>query len=296
MGIPKISSFVARGFSFIIHLIVISLMGLAVSTATFGQEPLVLGVHPYLPYETIEEKFAPLAAYISEKIGRPVVVRVGGSYQDHIAAIGRDQLDIAYIGPAEYVSLVKKYGPKPLIVCQETDGLPFFRGIIIVRNDSPAASLADLGEGNFAFVDKHSTMGYLVPLAMLQQENPLLITTERYQFLKTHEDVVLAVLAGDFAAGAVKEAVYHKFKAKGLKALVVTPVIAEHLFVARSTLAAATVNQLRSVLLNLETTPEGHDVLQSIKLSLTGFAPVSDDDYNSLRQLFDRIDQKDNVR
>ena len=69
--------------------------------------------------------------------------------------------------------------------------------------------------------------------------------------------------------------------------LTATPVIAEHLFVARSTLAETTVNQLRMALLTLEETPEGLNVLRSIKASLTGFSPVTDSAYNSLRQILD---------
>ena len=97
----------------------------------------------------------------------------------------------------------------------------------------------------------------------------------------------MGVLVGDFEAGAVKEAVYQRFKLKGLRMLTATPAIAEHLFVTRSTLAETTVTQLRTAMLKLKETPGGLNVLRSIKASLTGFSPVTDSAYNSLRQILD---------
>ncbi|MBN2333877.1 MAG: phosphate/phosphite/phosphonate ABC transporter substrate-binding protein [Deltaproteobacteria bacterium] len=278
-----------------IRLTIIMLSVLILTTPAWSQKPLLLGIHPFLPYETLEKKFAPLAAYLGQELDRLVIVRIGSSYQDHIDATGHDQVDMAYLGPAEYVMLVEKYGPRPLIACQETDGETFFRGVVVVRNDSPATSLAALEEGEFAFVDRHSTMGYLVPLAMLQQENPHLIAERRYRFLKTHEDVALGVLAGDFAAGAVKEAVFQRFKTRGLKMLTATPAVAEYLFVASSTMPAMTVERLRLALLNLKMTAEGRQVLYAIKESLTGFSPVCDADYDSLRQMLALPKQEEGV-
>ena len=296
MEIVKILFFKPRGFYFRLNFIGIFLLILAINHPSFAQEPLLLGVHPFLPYEKIKEKFTPLAEYLSDELDCPVVVRVGGSYQDHIKTVGHDQLDIAYIGPAEYVAMVKKYGPKPLIVCQVTDGSPFFRGIIIVRDDHPAKSLADLGKGEFAFVDPHSTMGHLIPRVILQQENPLLIANQRYRFLKTHDNVALGVLAGDFEAGAVKEAVFKRFKPSGLKMLAATPAIAEHLFVARSTLADSTINQLRAAMLKLNKNQTKQNVLKSVKASITGFSLVRDDAYNSLRQILEYMPEKGSVK
>ncbi len=282
----------SRFFYFTINLIFVTLLALSSGKSSWSQEPLKLGVHPYLSYIEIETKFAPLVAYLSAEIGRPIVVRVGSSYQEHIDAIGRDQLDFAYIGPAVYVSMVDKYGSKPLIVCQDTNGSPSFKGIIIVRDDNPATGLADLGEGEFAFVDPHSTMGYLIPMTMLQHENPLIIANQHYQFLKTHKNVALGVLSGDFEAGAVKEEIYHKFKPQGLKILAATPAIAEHLFIASNKLSNDLVKQIRMAMLKLNKTQINHNVLKSIKTSITGFSLVEDDAYNSLRMILGKVQKR----
>ena len=284
----KIDIFSHKCIRNIVCILLISLFfaaGLFSAAPAFSQKPLLLGVHPFLPFKAIEQKFTPLAEYLSRKIGHPVILRVGSSYQEHLDAIGRDQLDIAYIGPAAYVEMVAKYGQKSLLACQETEGSTFFTGIIVTRSEQKAKSLAELPIGEFAFVDSHSTMGYLIPRIMLLHDNPGFITGHYYQFLKTHENVALGVLAGDFIAGAVKEAVYQKFKKRGLKALAVTPPIAEHLLVARSDLNHGLLKALRSALLDLKNIPAEVSILTSLKPSLTGFSAVRDQDYNSLRLL-----------
>lgn len=273
----------------IFFLLALSLAILAVSAPSRGQTPLLLGVHPYLPCHQIKEKFTPLAVYLSREMDRPVRIRIGSSYQAHINAIGRDQLDIAYIGPAEYLLMEKKYGPKPLIARQVTYGHPTFKGIIFVRDDSHVTSLADLGKGEFAFVGTNSTMGYLIPLIMLKKENLPLIAGHHYKFLKTHEDVVLGVLSGDFEAGAVKEETYEKFSAQGLRILATTPSVTEHLFITRSSLDQSVITRLQKALIKLGNNDAGQKILHAIKASITGFAPVTEDDFMSLKQMLAQL-------
>ena len=72
--------------------------------------PLVLAVHPYLPAEELTSRFTPLAEALARAVGRPVTVRVGRSYAEHVEAIGSDGVDLAYLGPATYVTMVSRYG------------------------------------------------------------------------------------------------------------------------------------------------------------------------------------------
>ena len=66
------------------------------------KKPLIFAIHPYLPYETLKERFSPLVNYLAKNIDRKIIIRVGDSYRGHIRAIGENRVDIAFIGPAEY--------------------------------------------------------------------------------------------------------------------------------------------------------------------------------------------------
>ncbi len=255
----------------------------ACAAESSGQKPLILAVHPYLPKDEIISRFKPLADYIARAVGRPVQVRVGRDYEEHIDAIGTDSVDIAYMGPAEYVKLVAKYGKKPLLVRQEIDGQPLLKGEIIVRQDSPLQSLKELKGKRFIFTDINSTMGSIIPQKMLIQSGVPLTSLVSYKFVEGHDNVALAVLAGDYDAGAIKEETFQKYAPKGLRALAHSLSVYDHLFVASARLPAELVGTLRSSLLKLNGLPEGRTVMASIHPGMTSLVAASDSEYDNLR-------------
>lgn len=248
-----------------------------------GQKTFILAVHPYLPKNEIISRFKPLADYIARSIGRPIEVRVGRDYEEHIDAIGTDNVDIAYMGPVPYVKLVAKYGNKPLLARQVIAGQPFLKGEIIVRQDSPLQSLSELKGKRFIFTDPDSTMGSVLPQKMLAKSGVTLASLGGYKFVEGHDNVALAVLAGDFDAGAIKEETFQQYEAKGLRALVHLPPVYDHVFVTSAKLPAELVDTLRSLLLKLNDSPEGRSIMASIHPHMTALVAPKDSEYDSLR-------------
>lgn len=253
-------------------------------------EPAILAVHPYLPATEVVARFTPLADYLARELGRPVRVRVGRDYEEHIEAIGKDRVDIAFMGPAPYVKLVERYGKKPTLARIEVNGQPYLRGVIVVRADSPVQGLSGLKGRRVAFGDPDSTMSHLVPQYMLEKAGVPLRTLSHHRFLGAHKNVALAVLAGDFDAGAVKEEIYREYAPQGLRALATSPPVADHLFVARSDLPAAEVERLRAALLRLKDAPGGAAIMDSIHKGMTAMVGASDTDYDSLRTILRSIE------
>jgi len=242
---------------------------------------LTLQIHPYLPVQELFDRFAPLAKYLTEKTHIQVTCRVSKNYQEHIELVGKDGVDLAYMGPASYVIMTGKYGRKPLLARLEINGTPLFQGVIITRQGSSIRTIRDLKGKSFAFGDPNSTMSYFVPLFMMQKAGVGKDMLGKQDFLSSHQNVALGVLMGDFDAGAVKEEVFVQFKERGLSDLAWSPKISEHLFVTNSTLPGKTVDILKSALLGL------HDkaVLSSIKPEVSALVPVSDSDYDNLRTI-----------
>jgi phosphonate transport system substrate-binding protein len=248
-------------------------------------DPLILGVHPYLLPAEIAARFAPLAGYLDRQLGQRVQVRVGRDYDQHIETIGRDTIDVAYVGPASYVKMVARHGAKPLLARIEIKGKPAVTAYIAVRADSPLRKLADLRGRRFAFGDANSTMGTIVAQHVLRRAGVGLESLGGYQYLGSHRNVALAVLSGDYDAGAVRKEVYDELQARGLRVLLKLPEVSEHLFVTRSDLPAAQVTRLRQALLGLKDAPGGAAILQAIDREMTAMVPVSDADYDSLRAI-----------
>ncbi len=263
--------------------VLLIVLGLSLPAIVRAGEPLILAVHPYLRLDELVKRYSPLADRLSRDLGQRVVLRIGRNYQEHIGHIGHDKVHIAFMGPASYVKMVDIYGNKPLLARLEISGKPLFHGMIIARKESPVETLGDLKGKRFAFGDTASTMNHLVPRLMLWKADVAAEDLADYQFLGSHTNVALGVLAGDFDAGAVKEEVFHQFENRGLKAIATTPAISEHVFVARSNLPPETVRAAREALYRLRDTAEGRAIMRGIKETMTGMVPTRDADYDSLR-------------
>jgi len=246
---------------------------------------LILGVHPYLPVSEIKRRFSPLADYLAQVAGQSVTVRVGGNYEEHIEAVGNDRIDIAFLGPVPFLHVTQRFGHKPLLAAFAVNGKPQLYGVIFTRQDSAVQSLAELADKRFAFGDPESTMSHIVPRYLLMQAGIAKGLPRRAEFLGAHKNVALAVLAGDFDAGAVKKEVFDEFAPRGLRALVVSPGVPDHLFVTRSNMSPLEVARLRDAMLRLKDQPQGAQILASLHQGLTALIPVSQADYAPLREI-----------
>lgn len=263
---------------------------LTLSPPVRAETSLVLAVLPYLPAAEIERRFQPLAARLGQALGRPVVVRVGQSYQQHIAAIGRDQVDLAFIGPASYVRLVAQYGRKPLLARLEVADGDGLRGVIAVRHDSPITRLDRLKGRSMAFGALDSTTGHWLPHYQLLQAGVSLHDLNRYRHLGNHRDVALAVLAGDYDAGGLKYEIYQEYATRGLRALAVSAPVPDYLFIARSTLPPADIERARRCLLDLHRDAAGRDLLKRLQPGLKALVAADDADYDGMRRIMHAVE------
>ena len=273
-------------------LIAVTLLTINIANPSFAVSStryLILEIHPYKSPSKLIKAYSPLANYLSQAIGRIVEVRIAKNYQSHIDAIGNNKVDIAFMGPASYVKLVDQYQQKPILACLVIHGKKTFQGKIITRIDSGINSLSQLKGKRFAFGDKESTMSHLVPRFLLYQAGIDVRQLKKFAFLGSHDNVALAVLAGDYDAGAVKEEVFYKYQQRGLKSIKDTPKLTEHVFVTRSDLDPNLIKQLKAALLHAQDAPNAKSMLTSIKKGLTGFADVKDSDYDTLRHILSRL-------
>jgi phosphonate transport system substrate-binding protein len=255
----------------------------AASTDAAG--PLTLGFMPYLNAEHLIEKYTPLARYLSEALDRPVHITVARDYAEHIRLTGEDALDISFLGGSPYVVIGEQYGQKPLLVRFEFDGMPTFRSVIVVERDSPYQELSDLAGARVAFGSTNSTLSTQVPVYMLIQAGVRLEDLADRSHLRNHENVILGVQFGDFDAGAVAEEVFVENRDKPIRALAYSRPLSTHVFVTRATMDPALRGEIAEALLTLRDHTDSTEILGAISTTLTGFAPVTDSDYDPHRDI-----------
>ncbi len=252
------------------------------------KEELIFGVHPYLDKETLVNKFQPLVNYLSHTINKKITLKISPSYTEHLELVGNDSYDLSYVGPSIYIQMVDKYNEKFILASMTTYDLPFFNGIIFVRANSSIYSLKDLKNQSFAFGKEASTMSSIVPKVMLEEVGIELYDLKKYQHLKNHDDVVKYVLSGEFSAGAVKEAIFDKYKEAGLREIARSRHISEHVFLAANSMPIKTKKQIEALLLNITKTQQGRKILHNIKPKSNRLKHTRDDSFNTLREYMNR--------
>ncbi|MGQ3093992.1 MAG: phosphate/phosphite/phosphonate ABC transporter substrate-binding protein [Roseateles sp.] len=172
-----------------------------------NQKPLVFGVGLFQPdREKNDATYRPLAAHLAQRLGRPVQLRTVDSWEGLAKSLASGETDIALLGPWGYVLANHEAGAQAVATILY-EGEPTYHALIVTHPASGLASMQDLtgpkGRGrSFAFGDKGSTSGYLIPLHHFMQQG---VDPEKHfgRVLYTkHQAIEMQVAAGQLDAGA----------------------------------------------------------------------------------------------
>lgn len=193
-------------------------------TIGFGAEPRYNPVVMYRYYQ-------PLLDYLSAHSPYHFELRLADTDRDAVSALEEGRVDVALLGGVTYLMAHARFGARALVVPLDADGQPFYRGVFVVREDSPLRELADLRGHSLALCSGYSASGGLVARWELSRLGLSLDDLERSAYLRHHELVIRAVLEGSYDAGAVDEAVAQRYIGRGLRVLHVSgthPGAADH--------------------------------------------------------------------
>lgn len=127
------------------------------------QAPLQLGVGLFQPdKEKNDATYRPLAEYLASQLKRPVQLRTVDSWEGLAKSLANGETDMALMGPWGYVLANHEAGAE-VVSTILYDGKPEYYAIIVTHPKSGINTLADLKGKSFAFGDKGSTSGYLIP-------------------------------------------------------------------------------------------------------------------------------------
>ena len=167
-----------------------------------AQGPLKLGVGLFQPdREKNDSTYKPLANYLAAKLGRTVELRTVDTWEGLAKSLANGETDLALMGPWGYVLANHEAGAQAISTILY-DGKPEYFALMITHPDSGIQTVQDLKGRTFAFGDKGSTSGYLIPLHyfMTQGINP---DTYFSKVLYTkHQAIETQVAAGQLDAGA----------------------------------------------------------------------------------------------
>jgi len=207
------------------------------------------------------------------------------TYADCVGMLERQEIDLAWLATATYAEKRSVVPMEPLAV-PVWSGLKEYTGILFTVEATGVKTLADLEGRRIAFVDKESSSGYIFPADMLEKAGLRVPGSfSRVDFLGSHDAVIMAVLLGEYDAGAVFDKAYATVAGRSnnasLRVLAQTDPIPGEPIVASRHLAPEVVAEVKQALLSL-TAPE---LTAGPLKDLFGFEAVSDEQYDDARLL-----------
>ena len=186
-----------------VKLLVSVMFAIAAGAVQAAELPaLKFGVGLFQPdKDKNDATYRPLAQYLSQKLGRAVELRTVDTWEGLAKSLANGETDVALLGPWGYVLANNESGAQAVSTILY-DGKPEYFGIIVTHPDSGIKRVADLKGRTFAFGDKGSTSGYLVPLHYFMQQG---IDPDKYfsKVLYTkHQAIEMQVTSGALDAGA----------------------------------------------------------------------------------------------
>lgn len=216
----------------------------------------------------------------SARLGRPVDIEltIFKSYDDGIQALVDGKVDLVHFGPASYVTAKQRNPGIQLVAMEHEKGEKRFKGVIVVRTDSPIQTIEDLRGKRFAFGDRNSTIGRYLVQAQLLDHGISSKDLSSFKYLERHDQVAGAVELGDFEAGSVKVSTFRKYADKGtLRKLAEFDNVTKPI-VARAGLDSAAFSAVQEAFYGLK----DEAVLKELKIS--GFMAASDAEYDFVRE------------
>lgn len=174
----------------------------AISTAHSARGDLQFGVGLFQPdKEKNDATYRPLADYLATKLGRKVVLRTVDTWEGLAKSLSNGETDISLMGPWGYV-LANHQASAQAVATILYEGKPQYFAIMVTHPKSGIKRIEDLKGKSFAFGDKGSTSGYLIPFHQFQKMN---IDPEKFLgkvIYTKHQAIETQVARGELDAGA----------------------------------------------------------------------------------------------
>ncbi len=259
------------------------------------EETLLIGLIPERNIFEQMERYEPLANYISRKIGVKIKLEVLTRYGNIVSNFASSHMDGAFFGSFTYTLAHAKLGVEPIARPEDFNGVSTYHGLIFVRKDSGIRTAKNMRDKRFAFVDKATTAGYLLPLAFFKEngiEDYRAYFKETY-FTGTHEDAIYDVLNKKADIGAAKNTVFNELAdsdrriKEELVILKRSPEVPENALAVKKDLDGSIRKKLKETLLNMHNDEAGRNVLKN--LGAKKFIETTDADYKGVYEYVKEI-------
>ncbi|MGD9252877.1 MAG: phosphate/phosphite/phosphonate ABC transporter substrate-binding protein [Holophagae bacterium] len=256
------------------------------------------------------EIFEPFADYVVSMmsdvgIGRARVI-VAESLNAMVDRLRDGTVDVFIDSPFPVV-YVSKSAPIEVVMRRWKRGVDMYSGVVFCRADSGAESLEDLRGRMIAFGSSYSTSSYLMPKSEMAsrgldlehyQDAAATVPADRigYVFSNDAESTMLWVLKGKVQAGAVNKDYFADLagvRRDELRVLYTTGEMPRNLVCVRAGLEDTVKERLQAVLLELDETERGREILRDFEetLKFERFSGASESAMDTISRLLPYVEE-----
>ncbi len=252
-------------------------LGLVVTEASGAErDAYVFGVVPQQSASRLARIWTPLFDHLGHDLDRPVRFATAKDIPTFEACLALGAYDFAYMNPYHYTVFSQRTG----YVAFAKQSEKRLRGILVVRADSRAAGLDDIGGSTIAFPSPAAFGASVLPRAELIRRG----VAFEPKYVKSHDSVYRAVAAGLLPAGGgvlrTFATIPDALRAK-LRVLYRTDAYTPHAFAAHPRVAP---DDLRAIARNITSVKAKRPSLLD-PLGMVGIEGAADPDWNDVRAL-----------
>ncbi len=229
--------------------------------------------------------------YLSRKMEMNVTVEMMANYGEISIAFQHGSADAGFLGSFSYVLTHAKAGIEPIARPVWLDGSSTYRGYIFVRKDSGIETVKDMKNKSLVLVDKATTAGYIFQRFYFKYNG--ISNMENYfsriSFARSHDASAWAVYTGEADIGGAKNHIFNSLKEEysdfkeQMVVLAESPEVPSNGLAVRKDLNPALKLRLKMLLLSLQESTEGQEVLNNF--GALKFVETSDNDYGVLYKM-----------
>ncbi|MEL6462384.1 MAG: phosphate/phosphite/phosphonate ABC transporter substrate-binding protein [Cyanobacteria bacterium J06621_15] len=268
----------------------------AVASSNQNISALRIGVLPTQSFKEQQRMIEPLENYLEKSLKTEVNFQVASDYKQIVKWLVDGKIDVAYVTGVSYLEALEAGAEiEPLVApIDKYTGRPWYRAAIVVKVDSNIKTLQQLKNKRFAFVNKSSASGYLMPFYALNKRgiNPE-EEFKKVTYFGTHAQTLEALKNGDVDAAAtnipyyLKQQIMGQIRPEEFRLIWESPPIPPSLIVVSKKLPADSIKKLKVSLLN---TPEGIEDIFGRQSA--GYTTIIDADYTPIRELRAKLSLK----
>lgn len=235
-----------------------------------------------------------LTNYIANKVGRRAVFISGLSYGQVDSLFVDGKVDVGFLCNCHYVRRKDVVKFKPIVAPVIAEyGKPRFRVYIIVREDSPIASLDDLRGKSVDLADPLSTTSVYAANMLRERHETLKSFFGRTIFSGSHDMTIKLVAGGLVDAGFIDGQIwdynqkFHSEYSSKTKVIFRSEEFTIPPVVVSGSMDRTFRGRLTKAFLQMNADPTGRKILS--KLGIEKFVGIKDEDYSHVRRLYEAV-------